>query len=73
MQFELAVGEGTPQIKLHVAALLRLPVHFLFEETVDAAAVRLARYSAMSALRIRFLAVLAVARRQRDSDAGADR
>lgn len=41
VQLELAIGERTTQVELHVAALLRLEVHLTLEETMHAAAVGL--------------------------------
>jgi len=69
LQLEFAVGEGLgPQIELHVAAPLRLPIHLALEKALHAARrPDFARYSAISALAPSISsAVRAVARRQRD-------
>ena len=72
VQFEFAVGESAAQIELHVAALLRLPVHLPLEETMNAAAVRLRPVQRHVGVAHQFLAGLAVAGRKRNPDAGAD-
>ena len=72
VQLELAVGEGAPQIELHVAAPLRLAVHLALEEVVHAAAVGLGPIQRHVGVAHQLFRRRAVAGRQRDADAGAD-
>ena len=72
VHFEFAIGEGAAQIELHVAALLRLPVHLPFEEVMNAAAVGLGAVQRHVGVAHQFLAGVAVAGRERDADAGAN-
>ena len=72
MQLEFAAGQRAAQVELHVATLLRLLVHFLFEEAVDAAAISFGPIQRHVGVAHQFLGGRAVAGRKRDADAGAD-
>ena len=72
VQLEFAIGKGAPQVDLHVTAFLRLQIHFALEEMMHAAAVVLGAVQRHVGVAHQLFAVVAVAGRQRDADAGAD-
>jgi hypothetical protein len=63
MQFELAIGESPAQIELHVAALLRLPVHLTLEKAMPPAAILFRAIKRQVGVAHQFLAGAAVAGR----------
>src|SRR6516164_2370803 len=72
MQLEFAVGECAAKIEFHVAALLRLTVHFALEETMHAAAIFLRAVQSEIGVAHQLLTALAVTGRQRNPDGSAD-
>src|ERR1700682_5609289 len=72
VKFKFAIRESATQIKLHIAAFLRLPVHLPLEEPMNAAAIRFRPIQRNVGVAHQFLAGVAVAGRKRDADAGAN-
>ena len=71
MEFELLLGERSPQIVLHLATRTNLFVHRRLEEA-EAAAIRLGVVKRHVGVSDEFVAVDAVVRRQGNADAGAN-
>ena len=72
MKLELAGRQRAAQVDFHVAAHLRVTIHFLLEEAMHAAAFGLRAVQRHVGIAEQFFAGIAVTGRDRDADAGPD-